>query len=93
MVCVLLKITPSSKIFDDEWGNKDVQGSFYVTENISPNNIEFWNPDTKSWESVLDWEQLVSGPEIGIRESYIPEGEDTEIHFPYEWEQKGGFKP
>jgi hypothetical protein len=92
MICVLLKIT-SAKVFPDDLGNKDVQDSYYTTEDILPQNIEFWSPDTKDWEPISEWHQLVSGPESGVRESYTPDNEEEEIHYPYEWEQEGGFKP
>ena len=107
LVAVLLRVCCVEDEFDlevDPVGNKDVPCSFYVTQTIPPENIEFYDAGDRAWVPISEWSMV--DPYDGIREIELY-NEDGDVVDEDEWDEyegargffahgpydRGGFKP
>lgn len=100
-VVLMVLLGDSERLFVDEVGNRDVPGSFYVTNTIPPGDLMFWSPSDNDWVPVDEWGSEDPMLAVSSVEYYDDDGDPVEeddlwtarsfeIVGPYE---DGGFKP
>lgn len=78
-------------LIDHDWperdplGDRDVPGSYFVTDAIEPEFLEYWNPDEGAWVPLSRWDEAPPADAGGDRD-----GEAFLLFGPYD---PGGFKP
>jgi hypothetical protein len=107
IIAVLLRVCCVEDEFDlhvDPVGNKDVPCSFYVTQAIPPENIEFYDPSQRDWVSIDEWASADPYDGVSETEFYNEDGDTVDED---EWDEydgsrgfmtygpydRGGFKP
>lgn len=73
-VAVMLRVAPRMTRIDPV-GNRDVDGSVYVTEIIPPKDIEFWDTRTGRWRLIKDFKRGAQGVPDTVREAHAKRNE------------------
>ena len=110
LVPVMLRIDLSGTTLQEEidpLGDRDVSGSYFVTDVIPADAIEFFDPSTKEWTPLEDWSgdayDGVESIEYFNDEGDVVDEDDTDEYGEQAWTSRGfsvygpydngGFKP
>jgi hypothetical protein len=110
LVPVMLRVDLSLTMLEadvDPLGDRDVPGSYFVTRTIPPEALEFFDPPSKEWLALEDWD---ADPYAGVKsieyfnaEGDVVDEDDVDEYGDQAWTTRGfstydpyddgGFKP